>query len=179
VFKTKEIAALVELDVITINNWVHQGHIEPAVMGRSGKGQSHRWNYGQALGFAIVAPIYRSERSCTMTYLSRVMARFKAMKSQLVRGWIGDGVFHSEAHGDEAMAEFLPPSLFRAGWPEKQCQCDECKRARDDVDRQEIHRLERKVSAAIRAKLGIASPVEDQLTNRISVLEAKKLAAAK
>lgn len=168
--KTKEIAHIVGLDVQTINSWVRLGHIEPAEKSGPGRGQSHRWTYKQALGLAVAVGIYKSAQGAKPPYIGQVVRKFENMRTPLFRAWLGEACLPSEMHGDEEIAKFVGP--LHTG-----CDCDECQRARADLDRQAVHALERKMAAVIREKMGIAEPsAQDQLANRVKVLEGKATA---
>lgn len=74
-----DVAAVSGVEPQILRNWIANGLITPTQPGGVGRGQGHKFSVAQATGICVAAALHRSERSCALSYLAKVVAAFEAV----------------------------------------------------------------------------------------------------
>jgi hypothetical protein len=118
--KTRTVARWSRTSLTTLNLWVADGTIKPAVRGSKGNGNSHRFRYGQALGI-VLAQALRETIGCNVEQLrafaamsdADFLAQYADWKAAILeRDFNGNGDGRAEEEDAEARHRL---ALFNVG----------------------------------------------------------------
>lgn len=74
-----ELCVLCEMLPTTMQNWIDNDILIPAEPGCDGRGNAARFSTMQAVGLVVGHRVYRTERSCSRSYIKMVVKAFERL----------------------------------------------------------------------------------------------------
>ena len=90
-----KLCELIGLAPTTLQDWIVNGIVRPTVPGGKGRGNAAKFDLMTAVGVAVAAALFKSDRSCVPAFVKSVVAAFASLPEKKLLEKFAEGRTHS------------------------------------------------------------------------------------